>query len=128
MQESRRKILVVDDEETSVEFVAAVIEGMGDYDVLKAADGEQAVNTARQEIPALIVMDVNMPKKDGYTAFTELQQDDATSGIPVIMLSSLASFGEYVSLNPDVRKPRLFLDKPITPEALAQMIDRVLAQ
>jgi CheY-like chemotaxis protein len=122
----RKKILIVDDEEDAVEFVASVVESMGDYEILKATDGEQAVETARRELPALIITDVNMPVKDGYTAFVELQQDKVTKGIPVIMLSSLAALGEYVTMNPAVAQPKLFLDKPIDPDSLAAMIRRVL--
>lgn len=119
-------VLIVDDEEASVEFVSEVVEDMGNCAVLKAYDGEQAVEMAREHVPDLIIMDVNMPKKDGYTAFTELQQDEATSGVPVIMLSSLTSFGEYVTINPGVPRPRFFLDKPIEPARLAEMVGRVL--
>jgi len=123
-----KKVLVVDDEKESVEFVSEVLADLGGCEVLKAYDGEAAVSVAHESMPDLIIMDVNMPKKDGYTAFTELQQDESTAGIPVIILSSLAAFGEFVSMNPDVLKPRLFLDKPIEPAKLTEMVEHVLGK
>jgi len=126
MDNESKKILVVDDEQDSIDFVTAVIEDLGGYQVMSAVNGEEAVELTRREMPALVIMDVNMPKKDGYTAFTELQEDPRTSAIPVIMLSSLTDFGEYVTMNPDVKRPRLFLDKPIAPERLAEMIGTVV--
>ncbi len=123
-----KTILVVDDEQDSVEFVAEVLEAMGDCNVLKAYDGEEAVNVARERLPDLVVMDVNMPKKDGYTAFTEMRKGETTSGIPVIILSSMSSFGEFVAMNPDILQPRFFLDKPIEPAKLMELVERVLAE
>jgi len=123
-----RTVLVVDDEKESVEFVAEVLEDMGNCEVLKAYNGEEAVKVTGDRLPDLVVMDVNMPKKDGYTAFTEMRRGEATSGIPVIMLSSLSSFGEFVSMNPDILQPRFFLDKPIEPAKLAEMVEKVLGE
>jgi len=123
-----KTILVVDDEQDSVEFVSEVLEGIGDCNVLKAYDGEEAVNVAREHLPDLVIMDVNMPKKDGYTAFTEMRKGATTSGIPVIILSSMTSFGEFVAMNPDILQPRFFLDKPIEPAKLMELVEKVLGE
>ena len=121
----QKKILVVDDEQDTIEFVTAIIEDMGDYEVISGSNGEEAVQKARAESPDLIILDVMMPKKDGYAAFVELQEDEHTANIPVIMLSSLTALGEYLRGPVDVR-PKLFVDKPIEPEKLERIVLRVL--
>ena len=121
-----KKILVVDDEPDCVEFVSEVIEDMGGYTVVTACDGQEGVEKAKAEMPVLIVMDVNMPRKDGHTAFQEIKQDDATKDIPVIMLSSLSALGDFIRQTPMVVRPQYFLDKPIAPAKLAEMIEKVL--
>jgi len=122
------KILIVDDQPETIDFVTSIIEDMGDYTVLSAPDGEEGVLKARAEVPDLIILDVMMPKKDGYTAFCELKQDEKTSRIPVIMFSSLSELGEMVraqALSLTVT-PELFVDKPIKPALLKELIHRVL--
>jgi CheY-like chemotaxis protein len=122
------KILIVDDQPETIDFVTSIIEDMGDYTVLSARDGEEGVLKARAEVPDLIILDVMMPKKDGYTAFCELKQDEKTSRIPVIMFSSLSELGEMVraqALSLTVT-PELFVDKPIKPALLKELIHRVL--
>jgi len=124
----QRKILIVDDQPETIEFVTSIIEDMGDYTVLSAQDGEEGVLKARADIPDLIILDVMMPKKDGYTAFCELKQDERTSRIPVIMFSSLGELGEMVraqALSLTVT-PELFVDKPINPGVLKELIHRIL--
>ena len=120
-----KRILIVDDDPDCVEFVAEIVEDLGGCVSLTAADGEAGVNLARSEKPDLIVLDVNMPKKDGYTAFCELREDEATADIPVVMLTSLADMAGYMADGP---QPRLFVAKPIAPEKLAAMIERVLGR
>ena len=60
------------------------------YLVIVAADGEQALTKARAEAPDLILLDVMMPKFDGFEVLAQLKADSATRDIPVIMLSNLS--------------------------------------
>lgn len=123
-----KKILVADDEPDTIEFVTAIIEDIGDYSVLTASNGQEAIEIANAELPDLIILDVMMPKKDGYTAFNQLKQDNRTSDIPVIMLSNLNEMGDMVRGNSQSIpiKPKLFVDKPIEPDKLKNLISRVL--
>jgi CheY-like chemotaxis protein len=59
------------------------------YEILEVSDGEAALLAARAAKPDVIVLDVNMPKRDGYSVLEELSRDDETRGIPVIMSTSL---------------------------------------
>jgi CheY-like chemotaxis protein len=124
----QKKILVVDDEPDTIAFVSSVIEEMGDYSVLSATDGDEALQKARTEFPDLIILDVIMPKKDGFTTFCELKQDDKTVDIPIIMLSGLHEMGDMVRAGamPIDAKPELFIDKPIEPIKLKNLINEVL--
>jgi CheY-like chemotaxis protein len=59
------------------------------YEILEVSDGDAALLAARAAKPDLIVLDVNMPKRDGYSVLEELSRDDETRCIPVIMATSL---------------------------------------
>ena len=123
MAETKR-ILVVDDDPDCLAFVTAVLEDMGGCEVITGANGQEAVDLARSESPDLVILDVMMPEKDGYTAFCEIKQGETTADIPIVMLSSLADMGGYMSGG---LQPKLFVAKPIAPERLASMVSRVLA-
>jgi len=83
----RKKILIADDEGT----VRLVVEKMlgKDYIVLEATNGEEAVKIAKAQQPDLILMDLIMPKMDGYTACSEIKADQSTRGIPVVILTAV---------------------------------------
>ena len=84
---AKGKILVVDDEIYIVHILDFSL-GMEGYEVLTALDGEQAVEKARAERPDLIVLDIMMPKLDGYETCKILKAGDDTKNIPVILLSA----------------------------------------
>jgi PAS domain S-box-containing protein len=83
------KVLVVDDHDLNLELARAILERMG-LAVLAAHDGESALALVRAEKPALVLMDLAMPVKDGYTACRELKADPETRGIPIVALTALA--------------------------------------
>jgi len=87
--ESKRKfkILVADDVMDNVTLLTRYLDYEG-YDQIIARDGQQALNKARDEMPDLILLDVNMPNKDGFTVLEEVRQDPAISHIPVIILTA----------------------------------------
>ena len=117
-----KKILVVDDDPDCLEFVTAVLEDMGGCEVITGENGQQAVDLANSESPDLIILDVMMPEKDGYAAFCEIKQGEATGDIPVVMLSSLADMGGYMMGGGP--QPKLFVAKPIAPDKLESMVAR----
>jgi len=124
----QKKVLIVDDEPDTIAFVTSVIEDIGDYSVLSASNGEEALQKSHAELPDLIILDAIMPIMDGYTAFCELKKDDKTADIPIIMLSGLHELGDMVRAHalPIDAQPELFIDKPIEPDKLKILIDRVL--
>src|SRR5438874_8158884 len=84
---AKGRILVVDDEIYIVHILDFSL-GMEGYEVLTALDGEQAIEKANAEHPDLIVLDIMMPKLDGYETCKMLKSNDATKSIPVILLSA----------------------------------------
>ncbi len=80
------KILVVDDELSIVDFLGAQLANRG-YNVLKAFDGKEGINLARKELPDLVLLDVRMPKMDGFEFCRKLREDRLTYLIPVIMIT-----------------------------------------
>ena len=125
-----KKVLIVDDEPDVLEFVKVVLEGRG-YEFVTAADGEEALTKAKAESPDLAILDVQMPKKDGFHLFAELRGDDATKAMPVIMLTGIAGLtgikfsaedmGDYLGSEPEA-----YIEKPIDPEKLSETVDRLL--
>ena len=83
-----KRVLIADDEADVRAFVQVALEDDG-YTILEAADGEAALTTARTQGPDLVILDVQMPKKSGFEVFADLRRDDATKGIPIIMLTGV---------------------------------------
>ncbi len=87
----KKKILVVDDEPNIVKLVSFILTSRG-YDVIEALLGAEGIKKAKAEKPDMIVLDVMMPKMDGFEAAKKLKADPATRDIPILMLSSKAQF------------------------------------
>ncbi len=85
---SRKKILVVDDSPVALMASTMILRRPGKYDLLEAKDGEEAVAIATAERPDLIVMDVVMPKMDGFEACQALREEEVTREIPIILATT----------------------------------------
>jgi DNA-binding response OmpR family regulator len=82
----RKKILVVDDEPDVLAIFKKKLDAYG-FNTIIAQDGVEGLEQAKKEIPDLILLDIIMPKKDGFTLLKELWQEDRTREIPVVMVS-----------------------------------------
>jgi DNA-binding response OmpR family regulator len=83
----RKKVLVIDDSKTA-QMMTALIVSKASFEVLTASDGEEGVQKALSEKPDIILMDVMMPKMDGFEACRRLHENEATRDIPVIMVTT----------------------------------------
>ena len=116
------KILIVDDEPT----VRAVARRMLDkqFVVIEASDGKEAISIARFQKPALILMDVMMPRMDGNTACSILKSDELTKLIPVVMLSGVTY--ELNKKLATVMGADAYITKPFSAQDLLNTVHRFL--
>jgi signal transduction histidine kinase/DNA-binding response OmpR family regulator/HAMP domain-containing protein len=83
------KVLAIDDDPLAITLVEAVLGPQG-FTVLKATSGEEGITLARQEHPALVILDLMMPDVDGFTVVERLRADPATAAIPIVILTAKA--------------------------------------
>ena len=122
---AKGKILVVDDEIYIVHILDFSL-GMEGYEVLTALDGEQALEKARAGHPDLIVLDIMMPKLDGYETCKMLKADPATRDIPVILLSAKGrNVDQKVGFEVGADD---YITKPFSPRKLVERINALLGQ
>jgi len=119
------KILIAEDERDIRDLITFTL-GFAGFDVVAAANGEEAVNLARQEIPDLILMDVRMPRMTGYEACALMKADAKLKDIPVIFLSAKGQDSEIqAGLQAGATD---YLLKPFAPDQLTERIQAVLAK
>lgn len=114
------KILVVDDEAPLRRILTTRLSMVG-YQVVTAADGEQALDVFSAADPDLVVLDVKLPKLDGYAVCQQLRE---TSEVPIIMLSALSHVAERIlglQLGADD-----YISKPCSPKELEARIEVIL--
>lgn len=90
---ANKRILVVEDNKDNMTLIVDVLSSL-DYEVLQATDGQQGVEMTQAEKPDLILMDLSLPRMDGWTATRLLKDDEATKAIPVIALTAHAMIGD----------------------------------
>ncbi len=124
----KSKILLIDDDIDFVESTKIVLESKP-YEVIVAHEGNEGLQKAREENPDLILLDVIMPVKDGFTAAEQLKKDPQLNKIPVLMLTAFASMSGETSI-PVSRGYTLetedYIDKPVSPEELLSRIEKFL--
>jgi len=89
----KSKILVIDDDPDAVETMTAILETR-DYEVVTALSGLEGITKAREEKPDLIIMDVMMPKLDGFTICKMIKDNEEIKNIPVILLTGKGLVGD----------------------------------
>lgn len=120
---SMNKILVVEDDQDNREMVIKVLKHNG-YGVIEAGDGEEAIEKAKVENPDLILLDLYIPKMDGYEVTRRLKGDQDLRHIPIIALTAHAMKGkreEALAIGFDG-----YITKPINVRELPQQIEHFL--
>ncbi len=121
---NRSRILVIEDNQDSMTFISDILVSLK-YVVLQAADGEQGVAMAAAENPDLILMDLSLPRLDGWSATRRIKADPALQHIPIIALTAHAMIGD--------RERALaagcddYVSKPINLRELASKLARYLS-
>jgi len=123
----KAKILIVDDDPDLVEATKIVLETK--YDVITASEGNEGIEKAKAEKPDLIILDVIMPVKDGFTAAEQLKKDSELAEIPIIMLTSYAERKGETNI-PTSKGMTLeaedYIEKPVKPEELLKRVEDLL--
>jgi DNA-binding response OmpR family regulator len=126
---AKKYVLIVDDDPDMVETVGMMLESKG-YEVGKAYDGIEGDEAIKKRTPDLVVLDVMMPRKDGYTLCAELKKDTKTRDIPVILLTAVGeavptttySHADGMSTEADD-----YIPKPVDTMTLVNSIERLFS-
>lgn len=125
----KKLILVVDDDPDLVESVAMKLESEN-FRVAKAYDGVEAMDQIKKERPALIILDVMMPRKTGYQLCDELKKSEETKGIVVLLLTAVAEAVTSTNYTHWEGKSTLaddYIPKPINLEKLMEIVKDYLS-
>ena len=123
----KAKVLIVDDDPDLVESVKIVLETK--YEVITASDGDEGLKKAREENPDLIILDVIMPVKDGFSAAEQIKKDEKLSEIPVIMLTSYAERKSETNIPASkgmMLEAEDYINKPFKPGDLLKRVEDLL--
>jgi CheY-like chemotaxis protein len=118
-------ILIVEDDPKNMKLTRDLLNISG-YTTIEATNGEQGVEKAKSAKPDLILMDIMMPKKDGYQACHEIKMDPKTKNIPIVMLSAVG-----YELNKVLAKQmgtEGYVTKPFSRQELLDVINPLLAK
>lgn len=119
-----KKILVVDDLAQNRMLLRDVLNYFG-YEVVEAGNGEEGIKVAREELPDLILMDMNMPVMDGYAALRLLRSDPRTQGLRVAAITSFAVGND--DLNVFAAGADGYIPKPFDIRELPMMVEKIMA-
>ena len=127
-----KKVLVVDDEVHMRAFISTLLE-TNDFKPLTAEDGTAGLELARKHKPALIILDVMMPKESGVEMYRAIRTDPGLKDIPVIMLSAISKKTFFHSQKvldtykgETIPEPAAYIEKPPEPEELLEAIKNTL--
>ena len=118
-----KRILICDDDPVILRLLEVNLELEG-YSVLSAHNGEEALQIATAEKPDLVILDIMMPKLDGYQTAERLKSQDETKEIPVVFVSAKAQLS-------DIEKGKSYgvadyLTKPFDPSDLLEIVERLV--
>ena len=119
----RRTVLVVDDEPDVLLLCRVNLEFEG-YEVIEAADGEEAMERVRAQRPDVVLLDVMMPKMDGWQVLAAIKDDAELADIPVVMLT--AKVQDQDQIRDWSQGAADYITKPFSPLALSQVLQDVL--
>jgi DNA-binding response OmpR family regulator len=120
-----KRVLVVDDEIYILQILEFSLEVEG-FEVITAQNGEEALESAQRDEPDLIVLDIMMPKMDGYEACRQLKSDPRTRDIPIILLSAKGrSIDQELGFEAGAED---YITKPFSPRKLIERIKAILCE
>lgn len=126
MADSKKKILIVDDEPDVSTYLVTLFEDNG-FETITAENGKEAFEKAKSEKPDLITLDITMPQESGVRCYRNLGEDDATKNIPVIIITGVTlEFKKFIESRKQVEPPPAYFEKPIDREKLLETAKELL--
>ena len=125
MDKPPKRILIAEDDRFLRKAAEVTLKRHG-FTVLTASDGHDALRMARAELPDLLLLDLIMPKLQGFEVLRTLKADPATEGIPVIVLSNLSQAGDMQQAM-DGGAVAYFVKADLSLQALADRVEEALA-
>jgi two-component system chemotaxis response regulator CheY len=116
-----RGVLIVDDDQFIRKLIKTTLEDVSDFELHEAADGVAALALAGRERPALVFLDVEMPRMDGIETCRRLRERSAHHETTIVMLT--AAHGDAVERDAEAAGADLFLTKPFSPLDLLRLVD-----
>jgi len=121
---STKRILIADDQPAGRDLIRAILESSG-YEVIEAADGQEALDIAVSNLPDLILLDLHMPQLDGLSVMKKLRSDPRFAATPIIAVTATAMRGSReAGLEAGFTD---YLTKPVPIEKLRHLIARLLS-
>jgi CheY-like chemotaxis protein len=121
-----KKVLVVDDSKTALMMERAIVEKRTPYQCVTASDGQDAVEKARLERPDLILMDVVMPRMNGFEACKMMRQEQSTREIPIVLVTTR---GEEAYMEAGFQSGcNDYISKPVNETELVALLDSYLGE
>jgi len=126
-----KKVLIVDDEPDAIAIAETMLSEVKGITTLSETSGEGGLAKAKETKPDLVILDIQMPGKSGFEVFTELQKDESTKGIPVIMLTGVQEktgigFSAKEMKNFLGKEPDAYIEKPVDAEKLQKTVSSLL--
>jgi DNA-binding response OmpR family regulator len=126
MIDTKKQVIYIEDEQEMIDLVRLILSRKG-IEVKGANGGREGLDMIRQEPPDLVLLDLMMPDMDGWDVYQQIKADDATAGIPVIVITAKAQSIDKV-LGLHIAKVDDYISKPFSPQELVESVDLVLAK
>jgi CheY-like chemotaxis protein len=120
-----KRILIVEDKASSRELLRTVLEQLG-YVVIEAGDGDEALRQVRRQTPDLVLMDLQMPARNGYDVLQEIRKDPGLARLPVVAVTANAMPGDEAKVL--AAGFTGYIAKPVALAHLRSEVNRILGQ
>lgn len=118
-----KRILCVEDDQEMIDLIRLIL-GRRGFELKGAAGGREGLRMVREELPDLVLLDLMMPDMDGWEVYQQMKADEATRGIPVIVVTAKAQNIDKV-LGLHIAKVDDYIAKPFSPQELLNSVEKI---
>jgi two-component system chemotaxis response regulator CheY len=120
---TRRAVLIVDDDPFIRKLIVTTLEGVAEFELHEASDGDEAVQAAAARSPRLVFLDIDMPRMDGIEACRRMRAEPGMAGSKIVMLT--ATVEDSARVRAREAGADFFLTKPFSPLDLLRLVDEL---